>query len=282
MDGFSLDYEFCRNMYDLVNESAPNIWTTRIVKSLCIVTLATHWYLSFLKGKGNSSELSLGDGLKPREIIKGIMLIIIIIIYDEIMESLDLVLTAFEQEALADKIAVEDYEMNSGSVAVEQNCDWMCSMVYIRDILLKLVNDPLWPFLVLLEGIARLADGIIYGVFLLERFFFLWMLKFLGAIALAFYPFEKLKKWFWSYVGVYAAIFLMIVPYMLLNLFSNLLYHNATTYIQSKYTIGPQPESGIVWYAPDSVPLMFVLILVTLFKYKLFRKSSEFIYKIFN
>jgi hypothetical protein len=116
-----------------------------------------------------------------------------------------------------------------------------------------------------------IGDMLIYGVFLVERFFFLGVLRVLGGIAIACSVLPKLEKWFMNWLGLYVAFYLLILPFFFINAFTNALYQHGETII-----------NGISPFGATSPVLLILLIFILWVKWRLFKKSSQIVLKVFT
>lgn len=283
---FVFDYEFCLSIYERVNDYKPAFWTTQTIKAIAAVFLLINWYYKFLNVKnikadnGDTSEV-----FNANDIIKGFALLFLIASYDYIFAKLDYLLSLIESETLSTGAMKQMYQFDQTDYEMEEDTDWTTALIDIAYYIKRIISDPFWIVLKVVEGICWCIDWLVYGLFVLERFFFMWMLKALGAIALAMYPFEKTKKYFWNWFGLYLAVFLLIIPYTMINYLTNVMYEVALDEMNISTTMNFDSDvmpTELTWYYPTALPAMFVLIITTILKFRLLTKSSQLVYKIFN
>ena len=133
---------------------------------------------------------------------------------------------------------------------------------------MNIFKDPAYIFLLLLEGIAWIIDTAIYGVFLLERFFFIGLLKVLGAIAIVLAVFEKFRDLFYKWMKLYISIYLLIFPFFLIIGFAS----HVTNFFKEN---ADMPILG------TQVNVVILSIMIWL-KLRLFKKSYDIVYKLFT
>lgn len=121
-------------------------------------------------------------------------------------------------------------------------------------------------------SIAKAIDAMIFGLFLIERFFMLGLLKLLGPFAIAVSIYKAGNEHFMRWLKLYIATFLLIIPFFLVIGFSNTIatiISNAVTKI---------PIVDVLMGRSIEVGILIFLIWV---KLKLFKKSYDMVYKLF-
>lgn len=99
-----------------------------------------------------------------------------------------------------------------------ESTDSASTLMAFANMAMQIMNSPTVLLLKLLKGMAWIADLIIFGIFLGQRFFALLVLKFTGPMAIALSLFPGFDAVFGKWIALYARWFLLIIPYMLVNL----------------------------------------------------------------
>lgn len=286
---FQFDYEFIHDVYSSLNNSDFTFWGVTSLKTICGFALMCNWTYKYYKQKNLFKAGEQEKALFSQEdIVRGFLLLIAIGSYDYILESVDFVLTLIETEAIQTASTRIVYGLDQGNMQPADECDGiMCALNGIYNVIVRISSDPLWIFLKLCEGIAWFLDLVLYFVFLAERFFLLWIMKMIGALVLALSAFEKFRKWFYNWAGIYMAIWMLILPYVAINMFTNNFYMAAEQQLSdvmggASYTMDDDGMQWLNWYPPNSTPMILILLVMVWIKFKLFRKSSDLIYKLFS
>ncbi len=261
-----IDYDFIQGVYAQMVATDPVFFAITGMKGLAVVLIVMRWYHKFFK----SLDKDLGSEgksfpLTPYDLLSGLALIVLVGAYDQLLGVLDHILGWMENQYIGFGVQPKLLELQD-EVEPQKALGWQQSLVEIGGILRKLANDPLFLFLDLFEFLAWLGDTFMYGIFLTERFFFMGLLRVFGSLAIACSVMPKLEKWFWNWLSTYIALYLLAIPYFLINAFTFLLYQQFDT---------------ILVYGPKSLLLTCVLLFITLVKFKLYAKAHQILFKIF-
>lgn len=267
---FQFDYQFVNSVYQQLINTNQVFIPVMGIKIFAIALVLINWYNKFLKSTDDPD--SKRPPLKVRDYFTAIFIVAAISSYDQVLSFFDYILGSIEnQYSLTNQ--VKPFTLNNKDITqAEADKDWTTYLKEMGSIIVEIFYDPFYIVLKILESLAWLIDLLIYGSFLAERFFFLGIFRVFGGLTMAFMAFEKLEKWFWNWLGLYVAVYLTIIPYFLINAFTNKLYY----YAQNKIN----PENDITFM--DSLPMAIVLIFIAAVKLKLFTKSGQIVMKIFN
>lgn len=112
-------------------------------------------------------------------------------------------------------------------------------------------------------------DNLVYGVFLVERFFMLFVLKLLAPIIFIMAIYDKFRHLFYKWIQLYVGFYLLIIPFFAVIWISNSIYSK----------LEAQTSSGM--FAAGGIVVQAVVIGISFYlKFRLFKKSSNFIYKL--
>lgn len=122
--------------------------------------------------------------------------------------------------------------------------------------------------------IAKIIDSMIYVVFLVERFFFLGLLKILGPFAILFSIYSAKKDMFEKWFKMYVAVYLLIIPFYLILGFTAELIKTINLRLAS--------QSAVVDIMFGKAVLTVAIMLIIWIKLRLFKKSYDIVYKIIS
>ncbi len=255
---FRFDYTFIQDIYSGLIDSEAVFISITSVKAIGLAVLIIHWYTRYIQST-EDKEKSL-KGLSPYDLLRGFIIIGLLVSYDYLLEFFDQIMNFIENQYAGFQTDPRFYDLEDNGIQKGLSGE-----------AIKLISDPLYIIMLFLKVVAWGLDLMIYGIFLSARFFFLGVLRVLGALALAFYPIPELSKWFWNWLGLYVATYLLIIPYILVNAFTKAIY-DSTWEIVSSLPMVKITELVMV------IPLCFVVIL----KIILYVKSSQILYRIFT
>jgi hypothetical protein len=266
----SFNYSFLKDIYADFLQVEPLFQVITGLKVVGGIFVIIVWYGRYLHALKNPKEYQMP--ISPKDIITGLGTIVLIGMYDELLAFLDYFWSGAENYYAT--IEIKPSVEREIEVIEKENADsWQQKIALIAHWVITSFRDPTFLIAKGGEGIAWGIDLMVYGLFLAERFFVLGILRILGGIALACSYHPKLTKWFWSWFAVYTAVYLLIIPYMMVQYFANQIYTKSEALVQS-YGGGE--------FMGSYSPMIIVLIFVVWLKFKLFRASREIVYRIFN
>lgn len=270
---FSFDYQFVKDVYDELIRSGHVFVAITGIKVLAVALLMLTWYNKFFKSMDQHGEKTPKPPITPSDIYKGILIITLVGSYDQLLNVLDSLLGGIEQQYFATSMHAKPLYLSSAELNEAANPpNWESSMKEMGSIVVEMLTDPFYLILKAFEAIFWVLDLILYGIFLAERFFFLGVLRVFGGLCIACLVVEKLEKWFWSWLSLYVAVYLVVIPFLLVNQFTTAMYDSVQRHINP--TLDPEN--------PDSLVLIIALIFVVALKAKLFGKANEILFKVFS
>ena len=208
-----------------------------------------------------------------RKLLSSLFIVLAIAFYDKLLDFLDTLLLTFDTtyshfSPTYVLPAEEEIESTEGSFI-----DTGAKLKEAATQFLLIAKDPSHLLVLLLEGISWIIDLAIYAVFLLERFFFIGLLKVLGAIAIVLSVFEKFRDLAYKWLKLYIAVYLLIIPFFLIVGFGGFVFDFFDKAIGYN-----SPENFLLG---SKVRVMVLAIMIWL-KLRLFKKSYDLVYKIFT
>lgn len=264
-----IDYDLIYGIYESFLSGSAAFAAITGLKGLALCLIIINWYQLYLKSMERVSDGQARPPINPYDILKGIILIGAVASYDYILAFLDSFLGAIENQYAGFEPGISILDTSEEEIGVEEAESAESSVKSIASFFSTLTLDPSIILIPIIKGIAWIVDIVVYGVFLAERFFFLGILRILGGLALACFAIERLQKWFWNWLGIYVAMYLLILPYFLINAFANELYTQGR-------------DISIVFGMIAGLMETLVLITAVWLKVKLFRKSHQILFKVFT
>ena len=202
-----------------------------------------------------------------KKLFSSIAMVLILVFYDKLLLFMDNILLGLDKTYSDFSPTALEFPEEEEIGADDDLGVWAWLKIFASQAV-EIIKDPSYIVLKILEGIAWIIDTAIYGVFLLERFFFIGLLKVLGAIAIVLAVFEKFRDLFYKWVKLYISIYLLIFPFFLIIGFSSFV----TDFFKENIEI-PMVSSQI------NVVILSIMIWL---KLRLFKKSYDIVYKVFT
>ncbi len=276
---FVLDYDFFLSIKDQVENSGIMFWSMNTVKAIALIALGFQfiylpWKQSLEAETGGQAEFTL------KKILSTLGVVIVVLSYDKILSGLDWILGAIEVSYIEYDVEVSRNVYAKEEIIHEYQNSAESSIEGIAGQINNYINPMYW----ILQGcefVCMWIDKFIYGIFLGERFFIIWVLKALGGIAIGMFAFDKTRQWFYNWLGVYIAVYLLIIPYIMINVFTNNFYKLLLIEVESS-AFFEQGLSKAPWEQDSNTVFVLILIFVSVLKFRLFKKSHELVYKVFS
>jgi hypothetical protein len=267
---FNLDYAQALELYNAFNHSATVIYSMQAFKAILLIfgMIKAIQLVSEAAGKPFSDIVS---AWQLKEWFKFLWVPMLLGSYDFIIDFLDQLGLLIDQEYayLAQKVQSMEIREEITSVDSKELQDTDSFIMTMSSEIVQFLSDPTYFVFLVFEALANFLDWVMFGVILLERFFLLWILKIFGGFAIAALMLQKFEDWFYKWIKMYFAYFMLIIPYLAINFFCNKVYrHSLESY--PEYVIG----GGAYGTA--------ILILVVILKLKLFKSSTEVVKSIFQ
>ncbi|MEM6734641.1 MAG: type IV secretion system protein [Bacteroidota bacterium] len=264
------DYDFIYSYYDrFLNENQLIFYSIISFKFVAISMALINFYSLYI----NARDKEKGESLQSKDIIRFVVIISLIVSYDYILWAFDELFLAFENAYSKFEAAPKRYQLKKDIQTEDTNTDVYATLKRAAGMFIEVLTDPGILFLKFISLIIWIIDVIIYAIFLAERFFILGILRIFGALAIALSTYAKFEKYFWAWIGSYLSYGLVIVPYFIVNLFTNGIYTITELLISENL-----PKSTLTY----STPLTIVMLLIVILKFKLFSRSGAVLNKIFN
>ena len=267
-----IGYEFIEGIFSGLFKTDSFFWFSTSYKFLAISVFMLTFYTNIF-----SQNLDWGATRLPfdkSKFINSIIVVLLIASYDQILLLLDSILSPLDQQINSYNPINHALYQGDETKNVEDLDVWS-SLKLMAYSVLDLIKNPISIITTLAYGIFWVLDNIIYAIFLVERFFFLSVLKILGPIAFILSVHEKFRDLLFKWIKLYVAAYLLIVPFFLVIYVTNQIY--LELYNQSS-------KIPLI----DDLPLIkywtYCIIIGTTFfiKLRLFKKSTEYIYKLFT
>jgi hypothetical protein len=280
------DYDFMNGVYQEVFEVEAVFLSVTGLKILAVCLVMFNWYHRFFKGT-SSFEQKERAPITPYDIFKGIFLVAAISFYDTFLIGTDQVMKGIENQYKGFEATYKGIPFDVPEIEETTDSDWTSSFQEFANESLFMLEHPFFFMANALKGILSFVDILVYGVFLAERYFFLGLLRILGAFALACYAIPKLEKWFWQWFGLYISIYLLVIPYFLINAFTNTIYDRSVQQVGvgTEMVGAIRSMSGGTGLGADmfgGLTTFIILAFCIWIKLKLYKKSHQIIFKIFS
>jgi len=244
-------------------------------------TLAVLFFLINILKKYNEGVADQGGytwGLSPGELIKNFAVVLLVIFSTQVLGFFDGILVSIEAQHRGTAPALLPLQMQD--IPIEKDVNLIDAAKNAMTLLYEALVTPLFGFKIfafIVSVILWILDLFIYPLFLAERFFLLGIMQAFFPLVISLAVFEKFRSLAYNFFKLYAAVYMLVPAFFLVNVFVNALYTEINTNFWTNL-FGTDVGSG--FFAPV-VQLGSVGFIVFL-KFKLYRRATSFTLKLFT
>jgi len=207
-----------------------------------------------------------------------VILVLLVIFSTQILGFFDGVLVAIEAQYRSTAPALLPLQLQD--LPLEEEVGLLDAASMAMTLLYEALITPLYGFKIIafiLSVILWIFDLFIYPLFLAERFFLLGIMQSFFPLVISLAVFEKFRSLAYNFFKLYAAVFMLVPAFFLVNVFINAIYTEINT---NFWTNLFGTEFGHGFFAPV-VQLGSVGFIVFL-KFKLYSRATSFTLRLFS
>ena len=272
----SIGLEYVDAVFTTIKESSFSEYTIMGMKSLAVLFFLVNIIKKYSEGAVSNEGYTWG--LSPGELIKNLMVVLLVIFSTQILGYFDGILVAIEGQYRNTAPALIPLQFQD--LQIEEDVNFVEAGTKALSMLYEYLVTPLYPMKVvafILGFFLWIMDLFIYPLFLAERFFLLGLMQAFFPLVISLAVFEKFREMGYRFFKLYAAVYMIVPAFFLVNVFVNLLYEEINTNFWSNL-LGDGADSGI--FAP-LVQLGSIGFIVFL-KFKLYRRAISFTFRLFT
>lgn len=267
--------EYIDSLFTIIKNSEFSQYTITGMKTLAIL----FFLINILKkyNEGIASTDGHTWGLTPSELAKNFAIVILVIFSTQVLSVFDSILVAIENQYRDTAPALLPIQMQE--IDLEQDVGALDAAKKAFALLYEALVTPLFGlkiFAFIIGIFLWLIDIFIYPLFLAERFFLLGIMQAFFPLVISLAVFEKFRSLAYNFFKLYAAVYLIVPAFFLVNVFVNNLY----TEINTNFW---QALFGTDWGNQFFAPLLKLgsVGFIVFLKFKLYRRATSFVFKLF-
>lgn len=278
MAGFawSIGLEYVDAVYDTITGSDFSQYTIVGMKALAIL-----FFLINIMKKYNEGIVERDGhtwGLTPTDLAKNFAVVILVLFSDQVLGAFDNILVGIETQYR--NTAPDLLPLQLQDISIEEDAGLLDAASKGLALLYEALVSPFYGMRIMafiISVFLWLLDLFIYPLFLAERFFLLGIMRAFFPLVISLAVFEKFRDLAYTFFKLYAAVYMLVPAFFLVNIFINALYTELTTdfWVNLFGT-----DYGSTVFAP-LVELGTVGFIVFL-KFKLYRRATSFSLKLFG
>ncbi|MFG6686727.1 hypothetical protein ACGK9U_09115 [Mariniflexile sp. HNIBRBA6329] len=268
--------EYVDAVFATIKNSDFSQYTITGMKTLAILFFLINILKKYNEGIANNDGYTWG--LTPAELAKNLAIVILVIFSTQVLGVFDSILVSIEAQYRDTAPALLPLQMQD--VDLEQDVSVLEAASKAMALLYEALVTPLFGLKVVAFIIGLflwLLDLFIYPLFLAERYFLLGIMQAFFPLVISLAVFEKFRGLAYNFFKLYAAVYMLVPAFFLVNVFINTLYTEVNTNFWSTLF---GTDWGSQFFAP--VIQLGSIGFVVLLKFKLYRRATAFTFKLFS
>ena len=268
--------EYVDAVFQVIKNSDFSQYTIAGMKTLAVLFFLINILKKYNEGIADKDGYTWG--LSPGELAKNFAVVVLVIFSTQVLGFFDGVLVSIESQyrdtapaLIPLQLQDIDLETEVGPIEVATK-----AMALLYDALVT----PLYPVKVISFVIGLflwVLDLFIYPLFLAERYFLLGIMQAFFPLVISLAVFEKFRSMAYNFFKLYAAVYMLVPAFFLVNIFVNTLYAEINTNFWSNL-LGTSNDNNIIKIIVEAGSIAFIVFL----KFKLYKRATSFTFRLFT
>ncbi len=268
--------EYVDAVFQTIQDSEFSKYTIVGMKTLAVLFFLINILKKYNEGIADKDGYTWG--LSPGELAKNFAVVLLVIFSTQILGFFDTILVAIEGQYRGTAPALLPLQMQD--IPIEEDVSIIEVAQAAMTLLYEALITPLYGFKIfafIISLFLWILDLFIYPLFLAERYFLLGIMQAFFPLVISLAVFEKFRSLAYTFFKLYAAVYMLVPAFFLVNVFVNALYTEINTNFWTNL-FGTDVGQG--FFAPV-VQLGSVGFIVFL-KFKLYRRATSFTLRLFT
>lgn len=268
--------EYVDTVFDTIIASPVAQYTITGMKTLAVLFFLVNILKKY--NEGIADRYGYTWGLSPGELAKNFAVVLVVIFSTQILGFFDGILVAIESQYRDTAPALLPLQMQE--IPIEEEVGMFEAAKAAMALLYEALVTPLFGFKIFafIGGIILwILDLFIYPLFLAERFFLLGIMQAFFPLIISLAVFEKFRSLAYGFFKLYAAVYMLVPAFFLVNVFINAIY----TEINEHFWLNLfGSDYGQEFFAP--VIQLGSIGFIVFLKFKLYRRAISFTLRLFT
>lgn len=272
----SFGLEYVDTVFQTIQNSDFSQYTIGGMKTLAVLFFLINILKKYNEGVADKDGYTWG--LSPGELAKNFAVVILVIFSTQILGFFDSILVSIENQYRDTAPALLPLQMQD--IPIEEEVNLIDAAKNAMTLLYEALVTPLYGFKILafIGGVILwILDLFIYPLFLAERFFLLGIMQAFFPLVISLAVFEKFRSLAYTFFKLYAAVYMLVPAFFLVNVFVNALYTEINT---NFWTTLFGTDTGSGFFAP--VVQLGTIGFIVFLKFKLYRRATSFTLRLFT
>jgi len=268
--------EYIDAVFQTIQNSDFSQYTIAGMKTLAVLFFLVNILKKYNEGIANKEGYTWG--LSPGELAKNFAVVLLVIFSTQILGFFDGVLVAIESQYRNTAPALLPLQMQD--IPIEEDVGAMEIMKKAMALLYDALVTPLfgWKIIAFIVSLGLwILDLFIYPLFLAERYFLLGIMQAFFPLVLSLAVFEKFRSMAYNFFKLYAAVYMLVPAFFLVNVFINAIYTELNTNFWFNLF---GTDVGSNFFAP--VVQLGSVVFIVFLKFKLYKRATSFTFRLFT
>ena len=268
--------EYIDAVFQTIQNSSFSQYTIAGMKTLAVLFFLVNILKKYNEGIADKDGYTWG--LSPGELMKNFAIVVLVIFSTQVLGFFDSILVSIEGQYRGTAPALLPLQMQD--IPIEEDVSIIEVAQAAMTLLYEALVTPLYGFKIfafIISLFLWILDLFIYPLFLAERYFLLGIMQAFFPLVISLAVFEKFRSLAYTFFKLYAAVYMLVPAFFLVNVFVNALYTEINT---NFWTSLFGTDVGQGFFAPV-VQLGSVGFIVFL-KFKLYKRATSFTLRLFT
>lgn len=268
--------EYVDTVFQTIQNSEFSQYTIVGMKTLAVLFFLVNILKKYNEGIADKDGYTWG--LSPGELAKNFAVVLLVIFSTQILGFFDGILVAIEDRYRDTAPALLPLQMQD--IPIEEDVSIVDAARKAMALLYEALVTPLYGFkffAFIISLFLWLLDLFIYPLFLAERYFLLGLMQAFFPLVISLAVFEKFRSLAYNFFKLYAAVYILVPAFFLVNVFINAIYTEINTNFWTNL-FGTDVGSGFFAPVVELGSIGFIVFL----KFKLYRRATSFTLRLFT
>jgi hypothetical protein len=268
--------EYIDTVFQTIKNSDFSQYTIVGMKTLAVLFFLVNILKKYNEGIADKDGYTWG--LSPGELAKNFAVVLLVLFSTQILGVFDGILVAIESQYRNTAPALLPLQMQD--MPIEEDVGVLEATKKAMALLYDALVTPLygWKIISFIISLGLwILDLFIYPLFLAERYFLLGIMQAFFPLILSLAVFEKFRSMAYSFFKLYAAVYMLVPAFFLVNVFINAIY----TEINTNFWVNLfGTDVGSRFFAP--VVQLGSVVFIVFLKFKLYKRATSFTLRLFT
>ncbi|WP_435138451.1 hypothetical protein [Formosa sp. A9] len=268
--------EYVDAIFETIKGSDFSQYTITGMKTLAVVFFLVNIIKKYSEGATNQDGVSWG--LTPTDLIKNFVVVLLVIFSSQLLSVFDGILVAIETQYRDTAPALLPLQLQE--LPMEEDVNVVEAASRALSVLYEALVTPLYGwkiFAFILSLSLWILDLFLYPLFLAERYFLLAIMQAFFPLVISLAVFEKFRTLAYTFFKLYAAVYMLVPAFFMVNIFINAIYTELNASFWSNL-FGTDVGHRVFAPVVELGSIAFIILL----KFKLYRRATSFTFRLFT